>query len=93
MKEERLTPNHYWALARKEPDCRRYDMYASEQQGNLVAIEIWDSPVRQVSLISRFLFSLVSYAFVDCWISLGFKEIALAISIITYSRGYSADLS
>jgi quinol monooxygenase YgiN len=44
MTEERLTPNRYWALARKEPGGRRYDMYASEQQGNLVAIEIWDSP-------------------------------------------------
>ena len=30
--------------SRKEPGCRRYDMYASEEQGNFVAIEIWASP-------------------------------------------------
>jgi hypothetical protein len=69
MKEETANPKPLWALARKEPGCRRYD-----------------------SLIARFLFS--------CFIRIrrlldipGFKEIALAISIISYSRSYSADLS
>jgi len=30
MKEETANPKPLWALARKEPGCRRYDMYASE---------------------------------------------------------------
>jgi quinol monooxygenase YgiN len=28
---------------RKEPGCRRYEMYASEQKGKFFALEIWDS--------------------------------------------------
>jgi quinol monooxygenase YgiN len=29
---------------RKEPGCRRFDVYASDQKGRFFAIEIWDSP-------------------------------------------------
>ena len=28
---------------RKEPGCRQYEMYASEQKGRFFALEIWDS--------------------------------------------------
>ena len=28
---------------RKEPGCRRYEMYASEQKGKFFALEMWDS--------------------------------------------------
>ena len=33
-------PKPRLTLARKQAGCRRYDMYASEQQGNFVAIQI-----------------------------------------------------